>query len=165
MVTLDDDLESSKLASLAINKAVIAAQTTLVATGNPQIKLMKPNFMVMSDEVTEGDLCNKLIGTKGPKATVLLDTTVKPSISGLRSGQLVKKFARSVGLPTVTTTYGDNGHEVLAWDGLTKREKEWLVHVQPPGDTISSMVKDIAGHFNMSTAVVFYDKTFGKTFK
>lgn len=117
----------------------------------------------MSDEVTEGELCDKMFSASGRTAqpTVLLDTTVKTIISGRRSSQLVKKLARSVGLPTLSTSYGDTGHELTAWNGLSKREKEWLVHVQPPGDIIAHVVKDIAAHYNMSTATVFYDSTFG----
>ena len=96
-----------------------------------------------------------------PQPNILIDTTLKHSMTGRRAANLVKQFARSVGLPTVSTSYGMGADVEPAWMALSKREREWLVHVQPPGDVFAHAVPDIVRQFNLTTAAIIYDNTFG----
>lgn len=141
----------------------------------PNINVLKPKFIQISDETSERRLCQQILPagpTNDKKAlaasslagpTLLLDTTVKPSVTGVRSSQLVKTFVRKAGIPTISTGYSIGSEEETAWRDLTKREREWLIHVQPPGDIMPTMIADLCEHFNLTTAVIFYDKTFGET--
>lgn len=113
----------------------------------------------MTEKITEVSLC-KLINENGSQPMLMLDTSLVPS-GGTSKSSLVKRVARSLGLPTISTTYSI-GTEIREWKDLQDYEEEILINVVPPGDIIPHSVRDITVHFNISQAVVFYDDSFGK---
>ncbi|CAG2107477.1 unnamed protein product, partial [Medioppia subpectinata] len=62
-------------------------------------------------------------------------------------------------IPTISTTY-QLGSGILNWRNLDDNEKQYLIHVNQPGDTIPIMVKDLTAHHNYKTVIVYYDESF-----
>lgn len=112
------------------------------------------------DEKTEDDVCTALISL-GPPVDLMIDATILPSASGRRTSAVVKNFARGYGMPTISTTYS-LGYVDPEWKDISESEREWLLHIQPPGDIIPAVVKSVAVEYSMNTAGIFYDSTFGE---
>lgn len=61
---------------------------------------------------------------------VVLDTT----IGGVGS-ETVKSFTVALGIPTVTSTFGQEG-DLRQWRNLDENKKNYLLQVMPPADII-----------------------------
>lgn len=104
--------------------------------------------VLMNQNASECDVCQLLL----PDIHTLIDTT--------ESG-FMQTFARKSGIPTVRTSFGLTPGQ-RAWPGLTAEESEWLIQVNPPEDTISTIVPDLVTEYGIRNAVLFYDKSFGE---
>lgn len=88
---------------------------------------------------------------------LVLDTTKKMVIS-----ELVKAFTSALGLPTISTSFGQNG-DSQKWRDLNEQKQKYLLQVLPPLDTIPDIVRTIVIHMNISNAAVLFDEAFGKS--
>ncbi|XP_054159450.1 ionotropic receptor 25a-like [Oppia nitens] len=68
-------------------------------------------------------------------------------------------MVREMGIPTISTTY-QLGYGIPKWRNLDDVEKQYLIHVNSPGDTIPVMIKDIVNYYNIKTLVIYYDNSF-----
>ena len=136
-------------------------------SGHQNVRLKE---IVLNHDSTEGSFCQDVLsdsplssdGTIGQRTGVdiMIDVTSKPSVTGeAMASAIVKSVARKFGIPTVSTT-NSLGVVEPAWSKLDTSEKEWLLTMKPPGDTIPAIIKDMVIEHNMSTVAIFYDDTF-----
>jgi len=78
---------------------------------------------------------------------------------GSESSETVKAFASSMWLPTLSTSYGQDG-DIAQWKSLNESKKNFLLHVNPPADILAQVVRSIATTWNMTTAAILYDNSF-----
>ncbi len=48
------------------------------------------------------------------------------------------------------------------WENLTPEQQQYLLHVRPPGDTITMVIRNIIEDNNITNAAIIFDDTFGK---
>lgn len=104
----------------------------------------------------EEEVCNEIFVGKDPP-TIMIDNTRRPRGMDNRLSPVVKRVARKMGLPTVSSTYGNNV-PLTGWEDLEDNEKEYLVHISPPGDIIPLAVRDICELQKFKSAGILYDK-------
>lgn len=85
---------------------------------------------------------------------VILDTTISGNASAA-----VKSFAMSLGLPTVSASYG-YGNDLRQWQGIDDNKQKYLLQVMPPADFVPEVVRSIVRKANISYAAILYDATF-----
>ncbi|KAM7352125.1 ionotropic receptor 25a-like [Cochliomyia hominivorax] len=73
--------------------------------------------------------------------------------------ETVKLFTRSMGLPTVSASYGQEG-DLKQWNGLNKNENKYLLQIMPPTDTIPHSVEPIVSENYIYDIAILYDETF-----
>ncbi|XP_064468502.1 ionotropic receptor 25a-like [Ornithodoros turicata] len=112
----------------------------------------------LTEEATVMSLCSQVFATSPP--TVLLDAVREPGSTISRLSTVVREMARKMGIPTLSLTYGwHNDYELSGWNGLRLHEKEYLVHVTPPGDMYTQVIRDLCVHMDLNTAGILYDET------
>lgn len=112
--------------------------------------------LLIDQNASECDVCQRLLpeASGGSPVHVLIDATSNP---------LIRTFARKAGIPTISTAFGLTGTD-RAWIGLTEQESEWLIQINPPEDTMSTMLTDLVKEFGIRNAVLLRDKSFGQFF-
>lgn len=145
MLTSDKDNE------VAIN-AVRQAFLNYKSEKDNDIQLTE---VLIGDEDSSKAICQQIFGAS-TDPTFVIDVTESPQTS-----PKVKDLVREMGIPTISTTY-QLGAGILNWRNLDDTEKQYLIHVNQPGDTMPQMVKDIVAHFNYKTVAVYYDHSFRK---
>ena len=93
--------------------------------------------------------------------------------SGLIS-EVIKSLSLDLGLPTVTTTMGEDIKYLILnscffliylfwiseWSKLTEEQAKYLIQVRSPADTFQTIVHDLALETNITDAAIFYDESF-----
>ncbi|XP_046384858.1 ionotropic receptor 25a [Ischnura elegans] len=82
---------------------------------------------------------------------VVVDTTIAGTAS-----ETVKYFTSALGLPTVSTSYGQQG-DIRQWQNLSSEKLKYLLQIMPPGDLIPEVVRSLVQVQNISNAAVLYD--------
>ena len=97
------------------------------------------------------------------------------------ASEVVKSLSLTLGLPTVSSTYGEAG-DIREWRDLTASQKNYLIQVlycivlqcivlysivfyckvRPPGDLIPDILRDLIMMQNITNAGILYDHTFGE---
>lgn len=85
---------------------------------------------------------------------VIFDTTK----SGVAS-ETVKSFSNSLGLPTITASYGQEG-DLRQWRNIDDKKSKYLLQVMPPADIIPEVIRSIVKYMNITNAAILYDDTF-----
>ncbi|KAH7980061.1 hypothetical protein HPB49_012927 [Dermacentor silvarum] len=103
-------------------------------------------------------VCNAIFAD--PKPDVLIDAVRTPGSTVDKLSTAVRDTARRMGLPTLSLTYGvHNDYTLSGWDRLTALEREFLVHVTPPGDIYTQVIRDLCKKMDLSTAGIIYDSS------
>lgn len=87
---------------------------------------------------------------------VILDTTITGTTS-----ETVKSFAASMGLPTVSASFGQEGN-IRQWRDLDEKKRNYLLQVMPPVDVIPEVLRSIIKFMNISNAAILHDESFGR---
>lgn len=114
-----------------------------------------PVPVLLGKNASECDVCQKLLNNKDIRIDVLIDTTERQEYSFMRS------FVRRSGIPTISTAHGLFGSQ-RSFPDLTPDEIEWLIQINSPGDTVSTVVSDLVTEYGIRNAELLYDKSFGK---
>ena len=96
------------------------------------------------------------------------------------SSEAVKLLSLSLGLPTVSAAFGEEGDIRFAvifltnvrnctrmlffgrqWIDLTDEQQKYLIQVRPPGDLFPDILRDLAIANNITNAAILYDTSFG----
>ena len=93
---------------------------------------------------------------EGTPPDLVLDFTF-----GGRTSEVMKSLSLSLGLPTVTSTMGEEG-KITRWNSLTESQEKYLIQVRSPSDLFQYIVRDLAKHTKITNAVILYDDSFGK---
>ncbi|XP_050050480.3 ionotropic receptor 25a [Dermacentor andersoni] len=110
------------------------------------------------EDVNVADVCNAIFAD--PKPHVLIDAVRTPGSTVDKLSTAVRDTARRMGLPTLSLTYGvHNDYTLSGWDRLTALEREFLVHVTPPGDIYTQVIRDLCKKMDLSTAGIIYDSS------
>lgn len=113
--------------------------------------------VLLGSNASECDVCQKILNNREIRIDVLIDTTEGPEFGFMRS------FTRRSGIPTISTATGLSGSQ-RSFPDLIGNEIEWLIQINSPGDTISTVVSDLVTEYGIRNAVLFYDKSFGETY-
>ena len=124
---------------------------------SPTDNQIQVNEVLIGDEDSSLNICEQIFRDK-TKPTFVIDVT-----ESAQTSPKVKNLVREMGIPTISTTY-QLGSGILNWRNLDDIEKQYLIHVNQPGDTMPQMVKDMVNHYNYKTLAVYYDDSFSKKF-
>lgn len=81
-------------------------------------------------------------------------------MTGLAS-ETVKSFTAALGLPTISTSFGQAG-DLRQWRNINDEQQKYLVQIMPPADLIPEVIRQIVINQNISNAAILFDNTFGK---
>ncbi|XP_077522313.1 ionotropic receptor 25a [Amblyomma americanum] len=110
------------------------------------------------DEATVADVCSAIFAD--PRPDVLIDAVRTPGSTVDKLSTAVRDTARRMGLPTLSLTYGvHNDYTLSGWDRLTALEREYLVHITPPGDIYTQVIRDLCKEMDLNTAGIIYDSS------
>lgn len=87
---------------------------------------------------------------------IVLDTTITNVAS-----ETVKSLTSSLGLPTVSASFGQEG-DIRQWRDINDQKRQYLLQVMPPSDIIPEVVRSIIVYMNITNAAILYDESFGK---
>ena len=73
---------------------------------------------------------------------------------------VVKTMTWTLGLPTLSSSYGETG-EIREWRDLSPQQQNYLIQIRPPGDVITGVIRELITRQNITNAAILYDKTFG----
>ena len=93
---------------------------------------------------------------EGTPPDLVLDFTL-----GGMTSEVIKSLSLSLGLPTVTSTLGEE-MDLYEWNSLTESQEKYLIQVRSPTDLFQFIVRDLARHTNITNAAILYDDSFGK---
>lgn len=146
---------------MAYDKGQKLAKTATIQ-GLKQFHSKQGNELVIRElELDEEDVrdkvCHKLYEEK-PYPTFMIDVT--QTVKGTGS-QIVKHLSREMGLPTISTTNGFNV-ELSKWRFLDDVERQLLLHVKSPQESIPTIVKTLAIQYKVKQAAIMFDDTFRK---
>ncbi|XP_023215775.1 ionotropic receptor 25a-like [Centruroides sculpturatus] len=110
----------------------------------------------LEENNNEKEVCEHIFDGKEPP-TVVIDATRRPRGMDNRISPTVKAVVRKMGVPTVSATYGYK-LTLMGWESLSATEKEYLVHIAPPGDVIPFAVRDICEIQKFKSAGILYYK-------
>ncbi|XP_071447959.1 ionotropic receptor 25a [Hetaerina americana] len=82
---------------------------------------------------------------------VVIDTTM----TGITS-ETVKYFTSALGLPTVSSSYGQQS-DIRQWQNLGSEKQKYLIQIMPPGDLIPEVVRSLVLEQNITSAAILYD--------
>ena len=94
---------------------------------------------------------------EGAPPDLVLDFTL-----GGMTSEVMKSLSLSLGLPSVTSTMGEQG-DITEWESLNESQEKYLIQVRSPSDLFQYIIRDLAVHTNFSNAVILYDDSFGKS--
>lgn len=103
------------------------------------------------------------------KLEVMIDAGSPPDIiiDSTRSGvmsDVVKTMTWTLGLPTLSTSYGETD-EIREWRDLSPQQQNYLIQIRPPGDVITGVVRELIERQNITNAAILYDDTFVMDYK
>lgn len=88
------------------------------------------------------------------KPHVIFDTT-KTGVSS----ETVKSLSAALGIPTISSSYGQDG-DLRQWRELPEKKKAYLLQVNPPADLLTEIVRSIVIYMNITNAAILYDESF-----
>ena len=92
---------------------------------------------------------------EGSPPDLVLDFTL-----GGTTSEVMKFLSLSLGLPTVTSTMGEE-EDITEWNSLTESQEKYLIQVRSPSDLFQYIVRDLAELTNITNAVILFDDSFG----
>ncbi|KAL1473552.1 hypothetical protein MTO96_021921 [Rhipicephalus appendiculatus] len=138
------------------NMAALMITETLKKTTN--LALTYSLVELDPDEAIVADVCNAIFA--GPeKPDVLIDAVRTPGTAHKLS-TAVRYSARRLALPTLSLTYGaHNDYTLSGWDRLTTPEEQYLIHITPPGEIYTQVIRDLCDKMDLATAGIIYDRS------
>ena len=73
---------------------------------------------------------------------------------------VVKTMTWTLGLPTLSTSFGEEG-EIREWRDLTPEQENYLVQIRPPADVATGVIRQLISRQNITNAAILFDKNFG----
>ena len=73
-------------------------------------------------------------------------------------------FSIYVGLPTLSTSFGEEG-EIREWRDLSPEQENYLIQIRPPADMATGVIRQLISRQNITNAAILFDKNFGKLIK
>jgi ionotropic glutamate receptor len=141
----------------------IAKETISVALSQPM-----SGVTIANQETLESDTADVMVAIEQlcSKLTSMIDANNPPDIilDSTRAGvmsDVVKTMSWTLGLPTLSTSYGEEG-DIREWRDLTPAQKNYLVQIRPPGDVITDVIREVISRMNITNAAILYDNSFGK---
>jgi glutamate receptor, ionotropic, invertebrate len=101
-------------------------------------------------------MCNtyeEMIKKKKPPH-VILDATKIGAAS-----EVVKSLSAALAIPTISASFGQEG-DLRQWRDLTDKKKNYLLHVMPPADVMTEIVRSICIYMNITNVAILYDNPF-----
>lgn len=95
----------------------------------------------------------------GSPPDIIIDSTG----SGVMS-DVVKTMTWTLGLPTLSTSYGETD-EIREWRDLSPQQQNYLIQIRPPGDVITGVIRELIERQNITNAAILYDDTFIMDYK
>ena len=92
----------------------------------------------------------------GTPPDLVLDLTL-----GGMTSEVMKSLSLSLGLPSVTSTMGEE-EDITEWESLTESQEKYLIQVRSPSDMFQYIIRDLVKHTHISNAVILFDDSFGK---
>ena len=90
----------------------------------------------------------------GQPPHVIFDTT-KTGVSS----ETVKSVSSALGIPTVSSSSGQEG-DLRQWRDINEKKKNYLLQVMPPSDVLTEIVRAIVTFNSITNAAILYDETF-----
>ena len=138
--------ESDVLIRTAIEKGLAS-----ISLPDTKVRIQE---VILDKNASECDVCQKLLlEPAGPRINVLIDTT---------DNDWMQAFTRKAGIPTISTAFGLSETERV-WPGLTDQAREWLIQINPPEDTMCTIVSDLVNEYGIRNAVLLFDMSFGQS--
>ena len=94
---------------------------------------------------------------EGAPPDLVLDFTL-----GGMTSEVMKSLSLSLGLPSVTSTMGEQG-DITEWESLNESQEKYLIQVRSPSDLFQYIIRDLVIHTHISNAVILFDHSFGKS--
>ena len=91
---------------------------------------------------------------EGTPPDLVLDFTF-----GGMTSEVMKSLSLSLGLPSVTSTMGEE-EDITEWESLTESQEKYLIQVRSPSDMFQYIIRDMATLTNITNAAILYDDTF-----
>lgn len=116
------------------------------------------DLVELDEETTTEEVCTKIFSGTAPQ--LMIDAVRAPGSSTEKLSTSVRETARKMGLPALTLTYGvHNDYQMSGWHRLSPLERQFLVHITPPGDLYTQLIRDLCSDMDLGTAGIIYDKT------
>ena len=74
---------------------------------------------------------------------------------------VIRTTSYTLGLPTLSLNYHNSDTK---WSQLSTKMEQYLVHIRPPGDVITGIIRQIVSRQNITNAAILFDDTFGKLY-
>ncbi|EEC13327.1 glutamate receptor, putative [Ixodes scapularis] len=117
------------------------------------------DLVELDEEVTTEQVCSKIFAS-GTPPHLMIDAVRTPGSSIDKLSTAVRETARRMLLPTLSLTYGwHNDYALSGWNKLSPLEQQLLVHVTPPGDAYTQIIRSLCKDMELGTAGILYDKT------
>jgi len=140
-------IQKALVPSLVPENAVVKLKEIIIPTSDKNQSSDTPGL-------EEQRLCTRIFN-EGPVPTVIIDA----SEARTQAGKRVKDFVRRYGIPTIALSSGMAEQERV-WLELGEAEKEWLIQVNPPVDSLSSIPTDIILEYQLDNVALLYDSSF-----
>ena len=100
-------------------------------------------------------LCGKLDGMidAGNPPDIIVDTV----LSGFYP-EIVRTTSYTLGLPTLSLSYHNTDTK---WNEVNAKMEQYLVHIRPPGDVITGIIREVVFRQNITNAAILFDDSFG----
>merc|ERR1719422_603704 len=110
---------------------------------------------------TVEQVCGKLSAMSDASASpdLLIDST----LAG-KSSEIIKSLSLTLGIPTVSLTYG-NPDDLGEWFDLKTDQEQYLVQVRPPGDTMTDVLRKLVEDHNITNAAIIFDDSYAMNYK
>ncbi|CAN7937960.1 unnamed protein product, partial [Ixodes hexagonus] len=152
--------------------ASLSLPVVVVEKGNAIAKVVIPDtlkkitdvtvtydLVELDEEVTTEQVCSKVFAS-GKPPHLMIDAVRTPGSSIDKLSTAVRETARKMLLPTLSLTYGwHNDYALSGWNKLKPLEQEMLVHVTPPGDAYTQVIRSLCHSMELGTAGILYDKS------
>jgi len=133
----------------------VERNSIMTLTANKHIKFLNDE----DPSQTIDNICGTLDSMidAGTPPDVVLDFSY-----GGMSSEVIKSLSLSLGLPTVSTSMGEEG-DIDEWMDLSGEQEKYLIRMRGPDDIFQFIVRDLASVTNISNAAILYDDTFVMT--
>ncbi|CAG7815216.1 unnamed protein product, partial [Allacma fusca] len=127
---------------------------------NGHVKIGKVYPIFSNPQTTEAtalitELCKQIDAAYASPDEEKPDFALDFTRQGIPS-EAVKVILKSMKIPTITGTFGQEG-DIREWRDITDKQKGYLIQVSPPADILIQSVRSIVDMQNMTSAVVLFD--------